>query len=345
MGMGPSKGVILFLLFALMSCQPTVVEKQVLIQCWDGSVAESVENCPHREVYKEVIPSILVPEATSVPQVAPSQTPPPTVTTVQKSIMQQLLENVPDNYWFSDEKYGAIVSGSKRSTGEYNQWLEYYIAISYWDLNNKNEKGEYILYLQAGRPIPDVWWQEHITGTEQRGGGLDQKYHTAFFQLNLSRNRELDEKKIPKELNKYYYEAKEGQLTRVIESFYRKSPVEWMDEYADEVPTRMDTKPIEMPFSSGMAQASMTIEYAHKEKPDHSVVFYIHPAYKIPLIIDEKKGGELVQRTSYFFDTMYTKEGKLRVPITEEIVTLPKDYIIVTPKEYQEFLDDLEGQY
>lgn len=334
--------LVMIALFLLIACQ---TPQKMMVQCWDGSVVESLESCPLREETPKAIPVSTPPiEVVSVPETVQ---PEPVIATQpeSKSVMRQLLDAAPTNYWFSDEKYGAIVSGSKRSTGEYNQWLEYFFVILYWDMNNKNEKGEYVLYLQAGRPIPDVWWQEHITGKEQRGGGLDKKYHTAFFQLNLTGNKEVDEKKIPKELNRYYYEAKEGELTRIIETFYRKSPLDWMQEYVDEVPISIDTQATEMPFSMGMTRTSMAITYAHKEKPGHTIVFYVHSGYKLPLIIDEKLGADIVSRTSYFYDTVYTKEGKLKVPITEKIVTLPEDYIIVTPKEYQEFLDELEGQY
>jgi len=318
------KSVVLLLLLILISCAPVQVQpeqpvvpiaEKAIVQCMDGSSAESLDKCP---VKKQEVLAVSKPELKA-----------------EKTIMQELLEKAPANYWFSDDKYGAIVSGSLRNTGEHSPWMEPYTAVSYWDVNGK------IVYLYAGKPIPGHWWLNYTTGKEVLAG-LNKTYYAPFFQLNLTGNREIDETLMPKEFAKFYYGAKEGMLTNLIEAFYVKSPIDRMQEYQHELPIKVDEAESILPFYKALMNSNLSIEYADKEKPGETIIFRIDPEYHLALIIDEMKGKELVKRTRYFFDTVYSKRDE-KMPVNETLVMLPSEYIIVTPEDYQEFLADLEG--
>src|SRR5574341_1692291 len=146
------KLVMIALLF-LIACQ---TPQKIMVQCWDGSIAESIENCPPRVVQPPIVET--KPAVEIMPEPESTKEPISEVSTPgqEKTVLQQLLEKAPTLYWFVEGKKGVIVSNNKRSTGEYDQYWNYAYRLMYWDASTKKV---YVL----GHHIAESWWLDRIS--------------------------------------------------------------------------------------------------------------------------------------------------------------------------------------
>ncbi len=325
----------LFLLVLLVSCAPQVqqvpekVVEKVIVQCWDGSTASSIQDCPVQT------PIETKPIEDETPPPISTETPPPAI---GKTKMQELLDKAPTTYWFSDGQIGVAVQGTKRSTGFwYDQYWNYFYRLMYWDIETKS------IYVNCCE-IEENWWNSYKTKEEMKSKGMKNVYLPAFFNLNFTGDKNIDKTKIPIEFNKYWYDAKESELIRLFEPFYVKSPVDLMKEYATNAPAEIDTTTQILSWAGGSVESSLSIKFSHKAKLGQFIVFRFDNQFHLPLVIDElDKDGKLVTRTSYDFDTVYGKQGAKNVKLSDAKLTIPENSIIVTPKDYEKWIDYIEG--
>lgn len=336
----PSVSHLIFLsLLILISCAQTriqpesserVVEK-FIVQCQDGSIANSIANCPHISLPEQKEPT------SPTPEVKRNETINPPKVTTEKTLMQTFLDKSPKLYWFSDGLYGAITAGDKRSTGEYDPYWNYIFRLMYWDSKSKT------VYVLAPYHVAESWWLKQ-QGKEPEIKTLGStKYLPAFFKLELTGDKIIDKARIPIEFNKYWYDAKEADLIRIIKPVYIKSPTDWMNEYADAVPLKIDNTSQTLPWRGGTVASKSSIYYRSKEDPQRTIVFRFD-SFSLPLVIDElDSDGALVNRMGFDFDTTYYKQGKTNVKLTPQIVELPKDSIIITVKQFEKWMEEREG--
>ncbi len=305
----------------------------------------------------------------------------------QKTVMQELLGKTPQTYWFSDnsgsESIGGsvFVSGTKRSNGIYQESLPDFVMGNsiYWNTETK------IIYALTDK-ISKTWWNEHY------GSGYEQKNVTnteriaAFIKIQFTGDKEKDKKLIPKVLNKilkptqgwYLKQAIdntqgvsnklggygadlliENKLIKLFEDFYTKSPIDWMTDYSNETPLKIDTNPQLLPFGIGTTKSSdLSMYYEHKENKNWQVIFrffeykFKDETYLIPTLIEitNKADGKKVNRLLYYFGVEYTGNAvfykneagqtiKQNERISDKVVELPKNIILITPEQLQEWID------
>jgi hypothetical protein len=299
---------------------PPVVQ-QVMVQCWDGSIAVSAQQCPARE-QPPVVQGAKQGEIQAIPPIEAKPAVP------EKTIIQTLLEKTPSVYWFNDGQWDQIVYGTKRSTGEYDPYWNYIWTMYYWDVKDK------IVYVQAW-DISETWWVSRTGNKTKVTSTGAQKYLPSFFQLNLTWDKTRDAKLIPNEFKKYYWNTRfdwrESEMIHILDPVYMKSPTERMKEYEFDAPLKIDVRRIMLSHMGGQVMSKMSIFYKSKIPRTSTIIFHMDSKYNLPLAIDElDENGVLLKRTSYDFDVTYRKQGKTNVPITPKMVELPAGYIIIS---------------
>ena len=317
------KWLAFFLIFFIACTAP--VQEKPQVKCPDGTFVEDVAKCPKPAEEPSPTPEIKAPVQTVKPV---------PVKPVEKTVMQELLEKTPDVYMFFDGTYKVIVAGKKRSTGEYDPYWNYLYRLMYWDTDTK------VLYVLAPYHVAESWWLEHQGKNASRTLGAS-KYLPAFFKLELTGDKEIDKTRIPKEFNKYWFDAKESELIRLIKEFYVKGPVDWMKDYKDDTPLKIVTAPQMVPWGETRVQSKLILHYKNHEKSDWTTVFYIIEDYNIPVIIEYRDEKGLIAKSMKFdFYTDYVKQGKNNIPLTEKIVELPEGNIVVSVQEFYEWMED-----
>ncbi len=319
--MSDYKCFLVFLVFLVgcVSQQPVSEElpvvEEVLVQCWDNSTADSLEECPSQEIVEVKI------EEAPAPKI------------LEKTLMQELLQKAPADYFYYDGLDGIIVSGNKRSTGEYNEYWNAYSRIMFWNTETKT------IYILAPRHVQEFWWLEK-QGINQTAGNRSTRMLPAFFEVKLAGNEDVDENLMPPEFNKYWFDAKEGELVRIVRPFYSKGPVDWMREYELDVPVEIDNTEMLLSNVGGNARSNLSITYKNKGKSAPFVIFRFDNILGVPLFIDEvDESGKLLKRNSFEIGVDYISQHK-RVKVSENLVSLPEGSIVISVKDYEKYSED-----
>lgn len=218
---------------------------------------------------------------------------------------------------------------------------------------------EYIKELLA--EIPNKYW--YYTTNDGIGGivydskrasgwvGTDRKLRLFYWDTNT------------KEVFIFYDDVAEARLLKIKkiddnsrsrESFlafikqeitgdkYPKSPVDWMHEYADKTPIKIET-------SAQMLQAD-SIPYTcnlrlYFQNDDGTVtVLKFDKIHKVPLQVETRWKESIVEHYNYRFDTVDRDLdfSARRTVITEDRVTLPENHIFITVEEAEKIKQEKE---
>lgn len=223
--------------------------------------------------------------------------------------------------------------GSKRSIGKYRPEF----SNMFWDTKT------WELYVFAVEMEED-WWNNYKKGTKLRvySSGLERKYLPAFFKFKLTGNRNKDDMILPIEVFKWYGREDVSRPTNAIEMVYVKSPVDWLMEYQNDVPIKIDDSRQTLKLLGRDVSSNLSIHFKHHEKPGATIVFRIEDEFHLPLIIEEYRDYAHIGRRKFVFDKLWYDESGLKVRIADELVSLPKNYIVITWddwKEYERVLD------
>lgn len=250
----------------------------------------------------------------------------------EETVLQEKLKEAPSKYWFIEEASadtGQIVYGNKRSLGEYDDVF----GGAYWNADT-NE-----LYLSTWQ-FPERWWneRENIT-TERKSLTKREIYLPAFLKFNLTGDREKDNAQLPYDvLKRSYFIEDPRDRTKAIDFFYVKSPIDWMREYKEENPIKIETAPYTISLLKRDVTSNLALHYAYKEDPSKTLIMRFDDAFDLPLFIEVVKGARVIDRYRFIFDIDWYKEGR-RVEITEKLVSLPEKAITVTDEDVNAYLD------
>lgn len=299
-----------FVAILLLGCVPPkpveereVIEK-IMIQCWDGSVSESIEKCPPQPKEEKPVEEIRITE----PIEEAVEEPKPAEVKAEKPVLQELLEKVPDTYWFWDEDagLGAVVSGFQRR-----------FIVTLYD-------GGRI----AGWGVADAYWNTQTGEILVYGGKLSE----ACLESTSDEN--------PTDL---YYRSKDAKFVDVYykTSFSQeelpKSPVDWLIEYQHEVPVEIrDAKEV---IKSPLSAATMTIDLVvklNKKQASGFWVFKINRKLGVPLMVEDfSADSKTVKRHKYEFDTI-SHDSFNRLPL-KELVQIDPTYKIISEEDFKEY--------
>lgn len=293
--------LLLFLGCAKQQIQEPVipVAEKIIVQCWDGRMVESINECPDKPEIKEELlkKEIMVVEPTPEP-----------IVQTEKPILQELLEKVPESYWFWDEDagLGAVVSGVQRRfvvtlySGErISGWG---VVNSYWN----TQTGEILIY----------------------GGKLSE----ACLESTNDEN--------PTDI---YYKSKDAKYVDVYyKTFFSqeelpKSPVDWLIQYQYDTPVEIrDVKEV---IKSPLSAATITIDLAvkvNKKQASGFWVFKINRKLGVPLTVEDlQQDSKTVKRHKYEFDTI-SHDSFNRLPL-KELVQVDPAYKIISEEEFRKY--------
>lgn len=269
-----------------------------------------------------------------------------TQTNDDSNLIKQMLETAPKGYVFRIAKgsvvYPITVLNEKRSIGEYLDYAD----NAYWDTTSPN------LLLYAGE-IPEQWWcrKKNIPCEETKIGSG--KYYPAFFNLELTRDKNKDRNLIPDDLKRWYWWAPfssavavssgEPDKTLWVSFFYDKSPVEWMQEYANEEPIKVSRTKLQINSVLKQVTVDLSISFKDKKDPEKTIVFLFDPKYKIPIRVDEIKNGMTIQQHIYDINTVYRKDAQTNWEITPKLTEPPANHITISFDERRDYDEYLEG--
>ena len=320
-------------------------------QCCPDTNDNQICDTDEQEKQVEIPQPILILNQTSEPRVEnkPLVLEVTTEPLKNKTLMQELLGKVNTSYFFWNEldDAGALVIGTKRSSG----YVEYEFAQFFYNYNWNTKDN--VVYIMAGQ-IAERWFNRKNASPQSQVGNVN--YIQSYFKVELTGNPDEDVKRIPIEFQKYYFgnnmdkkfgsDKYKGDRKKLIifDSFYTKSPVDYMEEYAEEIPIKVDNISQQVGASGRKKTSKLGLHFKKKEDPSKMLVFRFDPTDNVPLTIDElSSDGKLVRRIDFYFSTTVTYQGKAGTPILDKFVDLPKNYAIIMPKEYDEYLEASEG--
>lgn len=216
-------------------------------------------------------------------------------------IINELLEKVPDKYWYytAHDGIGGIVYGSKRASG----WvgLSRKLRLFYWDANTKEV---------------DIFYDEVAEARLLKIKDEDSKSRSretflAFIKQNITGDN------------------------------YPKSPVDWMHEYADKTPIKVETN--EQMLQADSIPYTSNLRLYFQEDDDIVTIMKFDKRHNVPLQVEKKFKDSIIEHYNYRFDTVDRDLdfAALRTEITEDRVTLPENHIFITIEEAEEIMQDL----
>ena len=303
---------LVFLLFILVSCAPKQepVVQRVMIQCWDGSIAESIQQCP----VKETLP--VVSEAKiEEPVVQPVAEEP----VVNKTIVQTFLENAPKTYWFYNdyEERGAVVDGDLRRN-LYKADYSINVGAYYWNTRTRE------LFKYQGE-ISKSWWDANVNTPTKSNA----QYLYAYKQISYPPfNRDTRYE------NSYYWFGPN----------LPKGPIEYMEEYKNDVPIKIERykQTIETPLSDKKLFSNLTLYFRKIGTKDRVLAFVFDTHFEVPYKIQETVASgnytAYISTTKFEFDTAsHISFGRKSM---HDFVKLEDNAVIVTD-EYDKYITEL----
>jgi len=247
--------------------------------------------------------------------------------------ISDLIGETPDGYWFAFEdepETRVYVANNKRALQPYA--LKKHNV--FWDTETKE------LYLFIDE-VSEVKWNKLI-GVE---GGSSRNYLPAFFKFELTGNKVFDNGIMTKELTKHapltkYYELGAGRsASDLVSNFYLKGPKEWMEEYKGRIPFREETSPRIIKVEDRSMSNRLSLHFDRIDSPGNTIIFRFDETYNMPFIIELYKGEDaLVEKITFIYDVVYAADFRNN-KITEELIGLPDNSIIVTMDQWEELVD------
>lgn len=327
------KKILLLILFLfLLSCMPNY-QKAVPVQDINDSAKESLpeESIPkeeHIEVIKENLSLIKEPEVKVVPKEELPE---------DYDLLKTFLESAPSSYWFVEKNsgFGYVVKDNKRGLGEYKKFEE---AV-YWDQTSKET---YII----GGDILESWWlnkNNQSSNISNKSMAEELKTIPAFIKFNLTGSKDTDDKLIPIVLfKKAYFIKNPKDKTEIINPIYLKSPVDWMIEYKDETPIKIEKASVLIKFADRSFTSDLAIYFNSKDNPKQKIIMRFDNK-RIPIVIEVKEDDRTVRKFEFIFDSKwYNPDTDQFENISEKLVSLPDDAILITADDLNDYIESLE---
>lgn len=208
-------------------------------------------------------------------------------------IIYELLEKVPNKYWYYTTYDG--IGGIVYGTKRASGWvgLSRKLRLFYWDSNTKEV---------------DVFYDEVAESRLLKVRNIDlhstsRETFLAFIKQNITGDK------------------------------YPKSPVDWMHEYADKTPIKVETS-VQMLQADSIPYTSNLRLYFQNDDETITLMKF-DKRYNVPLQVEKIFKESVMEHYNYRFDTV-DKDldfAAIRKEITEDRVTLPENHIFITIEE------------
>ena len=254
----------------------------------------------------------------------------------QKKVINEFLANAPKKYWFYEEGShdydgSVFVFLNKRSTGEYDTDAD----NLFWDADSK------IVHIFVSE-IPEAWWFNYTGHREKIERSLGaSKYFPAFLEIQLTGDRKEDNEILTLDfIKKIFYVEDPNDRTKLVKPIYVKGPVDWLEEYKNETPIKIDSSPFYVKIEDLQFVSNLSVYYKSKDNPKQTVIFRFDNKFKLPLVIDILEGSSIVKKHKFVFKTKKFDNKKMKsINITEDFVSLPEDAKIISPEDAAAYID------
>ncbi len=234
----------------------------------------------------------IIEEGETLPKTEPVET-----KTNEENQIKTFLENAPKTYWFWDEheQLGAIVHENKRRN-----------LVPYEDDFGRT----------TGWGPGDAYWNKEtgdIWVYEGEVGG---------WELNELRDTNYPEDKIYEFYIKSRLEAEE----------FPKGPFEWMEEYKDAKPTRIETSPktIKTPLAGRPLSSSLSLYFKNK---DGTIIFSFGDYKNNLLRIEQQTPTTKIIRN---FELAIESHNAFDKTDLKDLVEIDEDLILLTVEEFEQ---------
>ena len=216
-------------------------------------------------------------------------------------IIYELLEKVPNKYWYYTAHDG--IGGIVYGSKRASGWvgLSRKLRLFYWDANTKEV---------------DIFYDEVAEARLLKIKDEDSKSRSretflAFIKQNITGDN------------------------------YPKSPVDWMHEYADKTPIKVETN--EQMLQADSIPYTSNLRLYFQEDDDIVTIMKFDKMHNVPLQVEKKFKEATIEHYNCRFDT-FDRDldfAAIRTEITEDRVTLPENHIFITTEEAEEIMQDL----
>lgn len=310
---------ILVFLLVLVACAPS---KQDMLP-------PDLEVAP--KVMEETAPPIIIEETRITRNESSTESSPVIKEVVQeKTIITSLLELVPTTYWFLDHTTGegAVVNGTHRRSVVYVGRGGIDTGSFFW------EEGKPDFYYSVG-DINKAWLYDFRGIKRNVTKSLVDTYQEsvpAFFFNEIPRSQ--DEIKAALQLTA-------ENKTKASFTNRPKGPVEWMQEYKNQMPIKTVTlERKEKVLDREDMQTNLTLYFNKINDVNHVISLVFDKKFHVPIVIDEYNTNLTMKKNlaSYTFDTA-TRISTLVIPKTPlfNFTNVPDDRVILNQKEWDAY--------
>ena len=269
-----------------------------------------IEEVPVEETYSETQPQMDIKPRETIKQ--PTTTKPEETKIIkEESYIKEFLKTIPNQYWYYNvnDGIGGLVLGDKRATG----WSgdDPKISLLYW---NPDTKEVYIYFTEM---------------TDYELEYLKSEPRTVF--------------KDPNPRNQH----RQPVFIKVTEQwdFYPFSPVDWMKEYQNAEPVKIETAEQTLNIENRYYVSNLILHF--QDDDGSKTVMKFDKNHKVPVMIEKTYPSGQKEIFKYHYDTYWydpSTDYMTRGPITEEIINLPKEHAIITMQEAQRYDKEIHWQ-
>lgn len=221
-----------------------------------------------------------------------------------ENLIKEFLKTVPDKYWYHDidEQIGGIVVNNKRMDAWRFVGNHIEPGLYYWDY--PKTKDIYIFYDEIS-----TYKLHDVTDSKEEAPPVDE-YKLAFVKQTMTKPYK-----------------------------YPKSPIDWMEEYKDITPIKVDRTRQAINVERRTFTSQLSLYFEDAAGIETKMMF--DDIYNVPLIIEKRQNGKIIEQYRNYFDvSMYDIQNwKITAEITDDLANLPENHVILTMEEVEK-LDD-----
>jgi len=129
--------------------------------------------------------------------------------------------------------------------------------------------------------------------------------------------------------------------TKIPMDAYPYSPIDWMEMFEKGVPAKKDTSKQVLHVEDRYYTSNLSLIF--EKDTGEGAILRFDDKYKVPVVVERTLNGATVEKIQFKFDTVvYDDLNRRTKKITQEMVEMPEEYIVLTEEEARAYV---KGEY
>ena len=125
--------------------------------------------------------------------------------------------------------------------------------------------------------------------------------------------------------------------TKIPMEAYPYSPVDWMEMFENGVPSKKDTSKQVLHVEDRYYSSNLSLIF--EKDTGEGAILRFDDKYKVPVVVERTMNGATVEKIQFKFDTVvYDPLNRRTKKITQEMVEMPEEYIVLTAEEARAYV-------